>query len=67
MIEVQTKLLKETLRYPSKLDHSRIYVKRCTNLANKDRYLHKIRETGLIGEDIIVKYLKKYGKIIGSS
>lgn len=62
MIEVQTKLLKETLRYPSKLDHSRIYVKRCTNLANKDRYLHKIRETGLIGEDIIVKYLKKYGK-----
>lgn len=62
MIEVQTKLLKETLRYPSELDYSRIYVRRCTKLSNKELYLHKIKETGLIGEDTVVKYLKKYGK-----
>jgi len=62
MIEVQTKLLKETLRYPSELDYGRIYIKRSTRLSNKERYLHKIKEAGLIGENTVVKYLKVYGK-----
>ena len=62
MIEIQTKLLKETLRYPSELDYGRIYIKRSTRLSNKERYLHIIKEAGLIGENTVVEYLKVYGK-----
>src|SRR5699024_6854508 len=62
MIEVQTKLLKETLGYPSELDYGRIYIKRSNRLSEKERYLHKIKAAGLIGENTVVEYLKVYDK-----
>ena len=63
MIEFQTNIIKEALSHPSKLDFSQIIAKRQRQLTNKERYVHKIREAGRIGEETVIDYLKQYGKM----